>query len=82
MNAYQSFWRLGQEDPLDAYHSALAEIREAEGALSGAETQVVLREASLAWHRETGFCPFCGHSELHSPAEAIVEGAVSWRARE
>ncbi len=31
-HAYQTFWRLGEDAPLDAYHSALVEIREAEAS--------------------------------------------------
>ncbi len=75
-HAYERFWRLGEDAPLDAYHSALAEIREAEAALPGMQVQTILKEASRAWHRETGRCPFCGDADLHSPAEAILEGAV------
>ncbi len=72
--AYESFWRLGPDAALESYRSALAEIREAEAALPGAEVQTILKEASEAWYRESGHCPFCGGPELHSPAEAILEG--------
>ena len=74
--AYQSFWRLGEDDTMDAYHAALAEIRDAEATLPGVQVRQILKEASEAWHRETGRCPFCGGPNLHSPAEAIVEGAT------
>ncbi len=74
--AYQAFWRLGEGDPLEAYHSALAEIREAEVVLPGERVRAILKQASKRWYGETGRCPFCGGPELHSPAEAIVEGAA------
>ncbi len=74
--AYERFWRLGEDAPLEAYDSALAEIREAEVVLPGERVRAILKQASKRWYGETGRCPFCGGPELHSPAEAIVEGAA------
>lgn len=73
-SAYRSFWLLGEDAPLESYRIALAEIRRAEAALPGAQVRKILKEASEAWYRETGHCPFCGGPNLHSPAEALLEG--------
>ncbi len=74
--AYENFWQLREDATLDAYHTALADIRKAEAGLPGAAVRIILKQASEAWYRETGHCPFCGGSDLHSPVEAILEGAV------
>ncbi len=57
--AYQSFWRLGEDAPMEAYDYAITGIREAESALPGAQVQAILRQACEAWYREASSGAHC-----------------------
>ncbi len=73
--AYRIFWRLGEDAPPNARQFALGQVREAEAALPREQVWTILKKASEVWYRETGRCPFCGGPDLHSPTEAMPEGA-------
>ncbi len=74
--AYRIFWRLGEDAPPNAHQFALGQVREAEAALPREQVWTILKKASEVWYRETGRCPFCGGPDLHSPTEAMPEGAA------
>ena len=76
LHAYHHFWRLGPAASLKAYDVAITEMRRAEYPLPSDCVHNVLKQAAHAWHQATGHCPFCGGPDLHSPAEAILEGAA------
>ncbi len=75
-HAHRIFWRLGEDAPPNAHRFALGQVREAEAALPREQVWTILKKASEVWYRETGRCPFCGGPDLHSPTEAMPEGAA------
>lgn len=67
--AYEQFWLLPEEAPLEAYQELAHAIGTLETALPPATVADTLKQTAHTFHRQTGRCPFCGQpGPLHLTA--------------
>lgn len=67
--AYEQFWLLPEEAPLEAYQELAHAIGTLEATLPRATVTDTLEQTARAFHRQTGRCPFCGQpGQLHLAA--------------
>lgn len=70
--AYRRYWSLPESESMEVFQAAYAEIVRLEAQADPQTAWRTLREAAMAWHAESGICPFCRHAgELHLPAQEV-----------